>query len=71
MQSAIPTTTNPTFAKTFPISRVKLQELFDAISKELPTCTDAKFSSFVQGRVIRVLADLIREGERNSAPNRN
>ena len=71
MQSAIPTTTNPTTAKTFQVSRVKLQELFDAISKELPRCTDADFRSFVQGRVIRVLADLIREGERNSTPNRN
>ena len=47
------------------VPTAKLQQLIEAINKELPKCTDAKFSSFVQARVIRTLADWINENQRN------
>ena len=51
------------------VPTVKLQQLVDAISKELPKCTDAKFVSFVQGRVIRTLSNWINETKQDPTQN--
>jgi hypothetical protein len=62
---------NPTIAKVLQIPKEKLQGIHDRISKQASTCTDPNFRDFIQGRVIRELADLINEGERNGSPKGN